>query len=229
MILTGNDDTRLNLAQSIPQVPDAKSSQLGYAQHAHYLTTETGEVIDHDWYSQESDTHTYKADSIDSKKSALTELAPSDQISSINSDEVMNNKPLGAGTSKIAVTDTTKLPTSSNISNVSASSDTQQNQSKPSSIAKEAHDSWVVRLATFGNPENARNLASRLKQDGYNAYTQLSKRIDKNYTYVLVGLNSNHDVKANNEKQTVQKLSDDLQAKYNLKGMVIESQPASRS
>ena len=87
--------------------------------------------------------------------------------------------------------------------------------------AKQAHQTWVVRLATFGNPKNAERLAARLQQDGYEAYTQASKRADKDYTFVLVG--------ANSEKQVAKKLSNDLQFKYDLKGLVVEQKSDRKS
>ncbi len=226
MLLTGNDDNRLNLAQSIPATPDAQPSKLAYAQHAHYLTTDSGAVTDHDLYSQAPEAQDYNPNSLSSDKKTTL----SDQISSVKAK--VTSKPLVAETTnsinvakkvKAKVINTASASNALNFSNER----NQQNQRVQSTAVQQVHESWVVRLATFGNPQNAENLAVRLKQDGYNAYTQASKRVDKNYTYVLVGVGV--DVNSNDKKQPLQKLSNDLQAKYNLRGMVVANQPDSRS
>lgn len=229
MLLTGNDDNRLNLAQSIPPSPGAQSAKLAYAQHAHYLTTDSGAVIDHDLYYQAPEAQDYNPNSLSSDKKTT---APSDQISSVRAK--VTSKPLVAETTNsinVAKKVKAKVMNTASASNALSFSNepNQQNQRVQPTAVQQVHESWVVRLATFGNPQNAKNLAVRLKQDGYNAYTQASKRIDKNYTYVLVGTDTSVIDRESNKKQTVQKLSNDLQAKYNLRGMVVANQPDSRS
>lgn len=193
MLLTGNDETKLTLAQSIPEQPDASFSNLAHIQLAHYnVSSDDNLVYEHDLYYETPELISEPTQQVVKEKETVSSVVPKIKV-----EPKVTSKPL-----------VSKIPESVGKKSVKAQA------------VKQVHQAWVVRLATFGNPKNAEKLSARLKQDGYNAYTRSSKRTDKDYTFVLVGPNV--------EKQAAKKLNDDLQFKYNLKGMVIKHQPETR-
>jgi DedD protein len=203
MLLTGNDEHKLNLAQTIPQTPDVLPSNQAYAQHAHYFSSNsTAAHTEHELYSDTPEAM----------------MQNNDILSNTNTNtntKTITSKPLAVESTESTVLDTAGAvqPEPNALSQVIDTNVAIQS-------AEQVHQTWVVRLATFGNPKNAQKLAVRLKQDGYAAYTQASKRSDKAYTFVLVG--------ANTEKKAAKKLNDDLRFKYNLQGLVVEQQSDTR-
>tara|TARA_R110002110_G_scaffold166602_2_gene367260 strand:- start:6422 stop:7162 length:741 start_codon:yes stop_codon:yes gene_type:complete len=222
MLVTGNDN-KLNLAQAIPQTPDVLPTNLAYGQHAHYFAGSTATHNEHDAYSEYDPEQDLHAEYFSNDEQALTPkvTAKNNKVTSnstVKTAKKLNSKPFAAAAEHA------KPSMLDNISSVKPTTAVQEQASITKEAIEqgvtEAHQKWVVRLATFGNPKNAERLAVKLKQDGYAAYTQASKRSDKDYTFVLVG--------ANTEKQAVKKLNADLQFKYNLKGLVVEQQPDTR-
>ena len=71
---------------------------------------------------------------------------------------------------------------------------------------------WVIQLATFSSAKNAQTLLEKLRNLGYDAYSQSSSIKGKQLTRVLVGPNISY--------QIVQDLQLKLEGRYHLHGII---------
>ena len=71
---------------------------------------------------------------------------------------------------------------------------------------------WVIQLGTFSREKNAHNLLLQVRHQGYDAYSQTITSNGKKLTKVFVGPNISY--------KEIQRIKEDLERRYHLRGII---------
>lgn len=201
MLISGNNDQKLNLTQNTPNQPNLNYGPKAHAQLAHYQTS-----IDENLPSHRHDNDYDKAQSAQKHPTAkATSQKPVKQTAEKASRQKIATKtdvsteqaaPEKAPVSKEPIATVIKEPLIQRSGQAAATQVIEQSK--------------IVQLATFGNPKNASNLITKLTKDGYTAYSQSTHN---NLTVVYVS--------PTEAQSSATHLTSELYDKYNLKGRVV--------
>lgn len=201
MLISGNNDQKLNLTQNTPNQPNLNYAPKAHAQLAHYQTS-----IDENLPSHRHDSDYGTAQSVQkqttkkatSQKSAkqTAEKATQEKIATMTDAATPKAVSEKAPVSKEPIAKVIKEPLIQGSGQTATTQDIQQSK--------------IVQLATFGNPNNASSLITKLTKDGYTAYSQSTHN---NLTVVYVS--------PTEAQSSVNHLTAELYDKYNLKGRVV--------
>lgn len=201
MLISGNNDQKLNLTQNTPNQPNLNYAPKAHAQLAHYQTSIDENLPSHRHDSihdsrQSAQKHTTAKATSQKPAKQTAEQATRQKMAKITDATAKQTAAEKAPVSKQPIAKTIKQPLIQPAQQTAATQEIEQSK--------------IVQLATFGNPKNASNLITKLTKDGYTAYSQSTHN---NLTVVYVS--------PTETQSSATQLTSELYDKYNLKGRVV--------